>query len=40
MFCVTLTPKIKGQITYYLVNASPKPLYRSHDVEGSGQQIM
>ena len=26
MFCVSLTPKVKGQITYFLVNASPKLL--------------
>ena len=50
MFCVTLTPRsrvVKGQIMYFLVNASfSKPLDietsnfagaygRSHDVEGT-----
>ena len=41
-----LDPKVKGQIMYLLVNASPHKflevaaVHRSHDVEGTRQHFM
>ena len=44
MFCV-IGFKVKGQIMYFLVLASPsqlhtKQVYRSHNTEGTGQCFM